>query len=524
MTPRRTVMAWAVPALVILAWDAYQVPRLAEPMADFHEQWVGRQIGGTGLRHLMLGLRRTGGANVRDVKQDGSLTLHTSYPPLASWTIAALLAAGLPFNVATRLPTLVSMNLFFVGLWALARALWGARAAGFAVAYAALCPFILFKVGLMCMFESLALGPVMVAAGLLASPARGRLARLAIVTLAVTSALYCWIAWIIIVPCAAREWVLGRRRFGFALAAASVVIPAAVHLVTIGLAIGSARELLNQLSTLSQHVLLRSSPPVTETGSAINHPKMLRVLADRCIKLVGCVPTVAALILLGRLAVGWDRNRSGFWVPLLIAFGLPLSFVALNIAFLHVYLMVTLVPALALSAAWVSVGPFENLDGPPWRGLAAGLIVFLGFVYLDVWPNRWIARVEPEDVRSEQIFELVGRTIRPDDFVIVNPPIANLAWHKGSSQDPSKLRDDEREVRAMPYYFSKTAQAVFVATGEADAARVASWARPGQRVVIVEADKDIFPLPKGFRPMTHQIENLVIGVEETRSPGQTAGR
>ena len=77
----RTIGAWVVPALVILAWDVYQVPRLAGPMTDYHEQWVSRQIGGTGLRHLMLGLRRTGGANVRDVKQDGSLTLHTSYPP-----------------------------------------------------------------------------------------------------------------------------------------------------------------------------------------------------------------------------------------------------------------------------------------------------------------------------------------------------------------------------------------------------------------------------------------------------------
>ena len=425
-----------------------------------------------------------------------------------------MLAAGLPFTVATRLPTLVSMNLFFIGLWALARAFWGVRAANFAVAYAALCPFILFKFGLMCVFESLALGPVMVATGLLAFPARGRLARLTIVTLAVVSALYCWIAWIIIVPCAVREWLLGRRRFGFMLAAASVVIPAGVHLATIGLAIGSARELLNQLGKFLQHVLLRSSPPVTETGDAINHVKMLRMLVDRCIKLVGYVPTVAALILLARLAVGWDRNRSGFWIALLFAFGLPLSFVALNIAFLHPYLMVTLVPVLALSAAWVSVGPFEDLDDPPWKGLVAGLIVFLGFVYLDVWPNRRVARVEAEDVRSEQIFELVGRTIRPDDFVIVNPPIANLGWHRNDKLDPAQLGDDEREVRSMPYYFSKTVQAVFVANSTADVARLACRGRPGQRVVIVEADQDIFPLPKGFRPLASPIENLVIGIRE----------
>jgi hypothetical protein len=225
VSPFRTILAWAVPVVVILAWDAYQIPRLAGPPTGDQDRWGSRQIGGTGSRHVTLGLRRTCGANVRSISRDGTLNVHVSYPPLASWTVAALLASGLSFNVSIRLPVLISMNLFFIGQWALARALWGRTAAGLAVAYAALCPFILFKCGLMCVFESLALGPVMLAAGLLATPARGGLARLAIVTLAVISVLYCWIAWIIVLPCAVREVVLDRRRFGILLGATSVIIP-----------------------------------------------------------------------------------------------------------------------------------------------------------------------------------------------------------------------------------------------------------------------------------------------------------
>jgi hypothetical protein len=510
VSPPRTIVAWVVPLVVILAWDAHQMPRLAGPLSSKPEQWASRQIGGTGLRHLTLGLRRTGGANVRDVKQDGSLTLHTSYPPLASWTVAAFLALGLPFNVAIRLPALVSMNLFFIGQWVLARALWGERAAGFAVAYAAFCPLILFRYGLMYVFESLALGPVMLAAGLLASPARGTLARLAIVTLAVISALYCWIAWIVLLPCAAREVLLGRKRFGFMLAAISVIIPAGLHLATIALAIGTFQGLLDEIGGFLHHVLVRSSS-VADTGEQVTYKMMGRELTLRCSYLVGYVPTVSALILLARLAVGWDRARSGFWIALLFAFGLPLSFVALNIAFHHDFLLVTLIPALTLSAAWVSVGPFEDLNDPPWKGLAAGLIVFLGFAYVDVWRNRWLDDVTAEDIRSEQIFELIGRTIRQEDFVIVNPPVANI----------TKLPGDRREVRSMPYYFGKTVQAVFVATDQADAARIATQARPGQRVVIVEADDQLFELPAGFRPLPHSIEELIIGVKEPPGPDQS---
>jgi hypothetical protein len=55
VSPPRTIMAWAVPVVVILGSDIYQVPRLAEPLRGDHEQWVGRQIRGTGLRHLTLG-------------------------------------------------------------------------------------------------------------------------------------------------------------------------------------------------------------------------------------------------------------------------------------------------------------------------------------------------------------------------------------------------------------------------------------------------------------------------------------
>jgi hypothetical protein len=514
---RRIVLL--VPLLVILIWDAIELPRLSAPWTHGQPAWIGRQVGGTGYRHVILGLRRTCGASVRDVRQDGSLTLHTSYPPGAAWSVAVPMALGLPFNVSVRLPNLISMNLLFAGVWMLARSLWGERAAGFAAAYAAFCPFILLHYGLMTVFESLSLGPLMVAAGLLASEVRGRWARLAIVVLSVISVLYCWIAWVVIWPCAVREALLGRKRFGLMLASASILIPVALHLLTIGLALGSVQGLLDQLTLLAKHARLRSSAVSMSDYRVIHHVQMARALAHRCLSLVGHVPTVSALIVLARAAVGWDRWRSAFWVVVLVALGLPQSLVAVNIAYLHPFLLILLVPALALSAAWVSVGPFADLEDRPPLALLAGLIVFAGFVYLDVLPNRYMLRVRAEDIREEQISELVARTVRMDDFVIVNAAAANLGWHRDSPPDPVQLRDGEREVRSLPNYFSKTVQAVFVAADTADATRIATWARPGQRTVIVEVDKEFFELPPKFTTMPHSIARLIIGIKAATDPG-----
>jgi hypothetical protein len=503
----------SIPVFLILAWNLIELPRLSKPWQRGHES-LSRQVGGTGLRHVTLGLRRTCGANVRDVRQDGSLTLHTSYSPLASWAVAVPLALGLPFNVSTRIPNLISMNLFFAGLWMLVRRLWGERAAAFALAYAAFCPFILFKYGLMTIFELLALGPLMVAAALLASEARGRWVKLGILVLSTISVLYSWIAWVVILPCAARESLIGRRRFGLMLASVTVLIPVTVHLTTIALAVGSLQGLVDEVMLLANHVRLRSSIYDLKGGPRVTHVQMARELANRCLRLVGHVPTVSSLILLARVAAGWDRWRSGFWVLLMFALGLPLSLLAVNIAYEHDFLIVTLIPALALSAAWVSVGPFADLEDRPRLALPAGLIVFAGFIYLDVLPNRHMARLEAEDIRAEQISKLIGQTIRPDDFVIVNRPATNLGWHRNVAPDLVELRDDEREVRSGAGYFSETMQAVFLATDTRDAARIATWARPGQRIVIAEVDRDLFELPPGFTPMPHSIERLLIGIKD----------
>ena len=42
----RTILAWAVPVVVILAWDAYQVPRLASPPTHYLDQYVSRRSAG----------------------------------------------------------------------------------------------------------------------------------------------------------------------------------------------------------------------------------------------------------------------------------------------------------------------------------------------------------------------------------------------------------------------------------------------------------------------------------------------
>ncbi len=516
MTLARCVgLRYLLPVAVILAWTAYQGSRLGDPLR-VDNAWVSRQIGGTGLRHLTLGLRRTCGANVRHITQDGKLTLHTSYGPLASWTVAVPMALGVPFDQAVRLPVIVSMILFFSGLWALATNLWGERVGGFALIYAATCPALLFRYSTFCVFETLGLGPLMLSLALLSGEKRGPGVRLAIVILAIISTMYSWIAWAAILPAAGREVWLGRRRFGVGLAATAIVIPVAVHLVTIGLAVGSIEGLVAQLGEFAQHVNLRSSSRLAASDQ-LNHLGMARILADRSLSWIGKVPAVATLIFMAALAAGWPRFRGRFWVVTLLAYGLPLSLLAINIA-MHQFFLLMIVPVEAMAAGFVSRYAFESLVDRPAARVAAGMILLAGFFYIDVIPQRGNARPNAMAFRQERIARLIGRTVQPDDFLIVNPPIANLEWHR-VGRPTGRLADEEREVPSMPYYFGETSQAVFVAYDTADAVRMAERARPGQRVVIVQADRDVFNLPPGFRPATLSIDRLIIGVADHAGAG-----
>jgi hypothetical protein len=76
------------------------------------------------------------------------------------------MAAGLPYDLAVRLPVMCSMNLFLVGTGLLAWRLGGRVAAIVALIVSALVPVVLFRYSLLCVFENLGLGPFMLAVGI----------------------------------------------------------------------------------------------------------------------------------------------------------------------------------------------------------------------------------------------------------------------------------------------------------------------------------------------------------------------
>lgn len=509
---------YALAILAVLAWNVVQVGRFSQPPREGHDGYISRQIGGAAYRHLAVGFGRTGGSNTWCFNRAGAPVVHKSYPPLSSWTVAVPLAAGLPFNAATRLPVLLSMNLFFLGLWGLAVRLWGVQVAGMALAFAAGCPVVLLKYPLLCVFESLALGPLMACLALLAGPGRRLETRAAILVLAAASVLYSWICWVAILPCLAREAALGRRAFAAALVVASIVLPVGIYLVTISLSSEGAGGLAPSLVSFFGHLRELASGNMDETGEqSITFVHMVRIMAERCLNLVGRVPTVLTLALMARLVAGAGETRGWAWLVLLVVFALPLNLFARNVAFHHDFFILLMVPALALGSARAALGLFGGPEAWAPRRLVGVAVLLLGFLYLDVLPHRGWRRSTDADRRQEQIADLLAATIGPADLVIVNRG-ADIRSH----YDRELLRDlvrrgvEERESIGSPPYFGRVIPSVFLAFDEAEAAAIASEARPGQRVVVVEADSDHFPLPPGFRPVPHSVDRLVIG---TRGPG-----
>jgi hypothetical protein len=494
----RVRAAWPL-WLVLALWNAYQVGRLGEPMKIGPEAWIGRQIGRTGLNHLRLGLGTTKGTEVNTVWSDGRLELHPAYSPLASWTVAAPLALGVPFHLAVRLPVLVSFNLFLVGLWSLARCCWGARVALLALIFAALAPGVLFRYSLACIYEFLALGPLLCSLALLARPRRGRAADALAVVSAAAAVLYSWICWLAVVPGIGREWIQGRRRMAVALVLAAVVFPTALHFTLAGLASGG---LIALIGDFFGHIAERASTEIPQSGRAVTQTEIVQAMFTRWIRTIGWIPlagTLAGLAVMRRARpAGWG------WPVALLVMALPLNLVG-NIAYLHPFFIILFVPAASLLTALTADRMARALKNSRLQ-VAALALLLMGFFALDVLPRRKASRPTAEDAEQSAIADAIGSTVRPGDLVIVNPIVCGLKGPAAASLG------EDRERTPRPYYCGQMSQSVLVALDTTDAERLADRARPDQRVVILEVGQPAWDLPASFARIEAPARSLVIGV------------
>jgi len=465
----------AMPLLIVLAcWNAYQIARFSEPLKMGHEAWIGRQIGRTARNHLVLGLAITKGANVTTIRDDGSLELHRSYAPLASWAVALPMAAGLPFHAAIRLPVLLSMNLFLASLWAFARGRWGSRVAAGAVTFAALCPVVSVRYGLACIFEILAMGPVMAAVALFAQ--RSRMARtwLAIVGASIVAAMFSWICWAAIVPCLMREALRGRVRAAILAGLPIVVVPLVVHFGATGLASG---DLKGDLLGFAHHVAFRASGGEAKVAEVVTFGMLLEAQRVRWARNMGVCSVAAIAVVLGMALVGRRRVEGWKWLALWLAFALPMN-LARNLAYYHDFFIILFVPVAALTAGLAADGVAGRLRSRPLRGLAMGGLVLV-MLLLDVLPARKPMRSNARDARQQAIAEGLGAAVLPGDFVVADGELCGIG-----PEEAQQLGAD-RECSPRPYYGGMLSQTVHVARDADDAARLAATAPPGRRVVVV---------------------------------------
>lgn len=486
--------------VVLILWNACQLSRLQRPMKVGAEAWIGRQIGRTARNHLVLGLATTKGANVVAIRHDGSLEIHRSYSPLASWTVALPMAAGLSFDHSIRIPVLLSLNAFFVGLWSFARGRWGATVAALALCFAASCPILLFRYGITCIFEILALGPLMVAVALFGQPVRGPKVWTGLVALSVASVIYSWICWLVIIPCVLREALKGRRAGAACVGAAAVVVPILVHFTTMALASGDP---YGDVASFVSHIGERASNVDRRGRPVITYAMILRLLGTRWIKDLGTIPLACTAACLASAFVPRLRVRGWPWIALLFAFALPLN-LARNIA-LHDFFVILFVPAAALSAGLVVGGAASRLRGPAAQAWAIGLILGVYFG-VDVLPKLRMLTLTSASYEQAAIADEIGRVVKADDFVIVNPEVVGLS-------EGSNVPDALREMSPRPYYCGQMAQTVSVAYDSSDASRLAARAHPGQRVVILEVGTRTWNLPVHFSRVETRTKQLLVGVD-----------
>jgi len=486
--------------LILIIWLSFQFYMMKKPLRDLHEGYINRQIGRTAHNHLVLGLSRTKGANVTVVRQDGTLDIHTSYSPLASWVTALPLRFGVPFDAATQGTAIVHVLVFLVAFRTFIYHLYGALRANVALAYAAFFPVVLFFYGRSCIFEVLGLGPLMVGLALLTQPKRNVLVWLSVAVAFLLAVMYSWIFWLVALPCLVHEALDGSRRAAFVIGVIVVLLPVAVHFGTILLASGSLRSFF-------RHIGERAAGIAGNSGRHLSYWEVAKVLLDRYRALIGSVGLVSTLFALCRCTAGsWSGHRP-FWYSVLLVYAIPLNLLMRNLAFHHDFVIILFVPLAALAAAWLTCLASDALP----ESLSARCLfwggVMMSFFVCDIFPARHVLARGPECEVAQGICRAIGTLVDPGDFVILSPSFFdNVPGTRGS--------DEEREMIPMPTYCGQMVQSAFLAFDERDVLKIASRARPDQRVVLLSRDQDFENHPQGFKRLPIEIPGLRVSLRE----------
>ncbi|WZP00038.1 hypothetical protein EP7_001655 [Isosphaeraceae bacterium EP7] len=503
----RTVLSGCGPLLaVLLAWNSVQLARFDGPMRLGHEAFIGRQIGRVARNHVVLGLGVTKGANATTLRDDGRLDLHRSYSPMASWTVALPMAMGLPYHASIRLPVLVSLNLFLVGLWSFARSVWGQRVANLAVVFAGLCPVLLWRHGLTCIFEILALGPLMVTLALLARPSRSAGGWALVIAGSIVAAMDSWICWLILIPALLVEARRNRATPALAAAFLAIVVPLVVHVGTTGLASGNV---VDDLAGFARHVVERSSARADAGKVEITYPLIVQLLIKRWVRNIGTSTFVATIVLISAMVFGRLRGKpipGASWMVGLLAFALPLN-LARNIAYLHDFFVILFIPSAALSLALVTSRLASRFEAPRRRAVFLGLVV-AWFTLGESLPKYRAAFARRPDAVQSEMALAIGRAIDESDFVLASPGACGL-----TTETALALGEDRHRI-PLPTYFGLVSQGALVAVDAADAERLAARARPGQRVVlVVVAERQAaWKPPASFKTLDSPSRSLALGV------------
>lgn len=472
----------------LVGWNVFQGWRATLPMRAGHDAFISRQIGRTALNHYRLGPGTTRLANVTAIRRDGGLILHRSYGPAASWVVALGMAAGLPYDGAVRLPVLVSMNLFLIGVGLLARRLGGARAGLVAMVVAGLTPVVLFRYSLLCVFENLGLGPFMLALGLGLDP-RSRWRTAAVGAAGTLAAMFSWIFLGVLVPWLGWRTIHGRR-FDLAAAALAVTtIPVIVYLGTLQAATGDA---VGDVRQFAHHIAERSSwSTLNRNDATVLTPRSMACLNGvRLERNVGRIPLAAALISLAVL-VRRRQFAAVAWSLGLLVVALPLNF-APNLAYLHDFFVLLYVPSIAL-AIGLAVEPIAERCSAR-AGVGTLTVVLAAFVILDLAPASRIVRASTEDRRQDSIARELGRTVGPDDLIVADTSVCSFV------PDRFAVADDKREQPPLPFYAGRICQTVLVAQTPDDAVRLAESPElgAGRNVFILNCGKTAWDLRGDF--------------------------
>ncbi|WP_165066739.1 ArnT family glycosyltransferase [Paludisphaera rhizosphaerae] len=486
---RSSRRALTAAVVFLLVWNVFQGWRATLPMKAGHDAFISRQIGRTALNHYLLGPGTTRLANVTAIRRDGGLILHRSYGPAASWVVALGMAAGLPYDGAVRLPVLVSMNFFLIGVGLLARRLAGDRAGLAAMVVAGLTPVVLFRYSLLCVFENLGLGPFMLALGI-GLDTRSRWRTVTVGAAGTLAVMFSWIFLGVLAPWLGWRTIRGRRFDLLAATLAVTTIPFIVYLGTLQAATGDA---LGDVRQFVHHIGERSSwSTLKQNDTTVLTPWSMACLNGvRLVRNVGRIPLAAAL-LSAAVLVRRRRFKALAWCLGLLVLALPLNF-APNLAFLHDFFVLLYVPSFAL-AAGMAVEPIAaRLSARAAVGILAAVLA--AFVIVDLTPAARILRSSSEDRRQDAIARELGRTIGPDDLIVADPSVCSFAPDRFSPVN------DSREQPPLPFYAGRICQTVLVAQTPDDAVRLAESPElgAGREVFILNCGKTAWDLPSDFR-------------------------